>query len=310
MNRDFMRFITKAMSLALALGVLQWAQAAWLDRLNRENQREKINWVCGREGRHVGVLMLGDSTAKCSIDGKRFSETLGETFMNLGRTGTAHPGQYLMLDTYLKGNTADTLILSTHAWQAAKPSSRSLRHEYAYLPWVSDPRVYATLSEEFGLKAALWKHLPGYGYIEFNTDNGLSKATIMMQRKIPEWDQFGCDIKEGYITERPISINAPTAYGITQKKLDSLRKMIELGTSRQMKVVLLVTPCLPLRNANAADKEAAMAAFRALADEYQITLVNCAETEWCDDPLYYYDIRHVNQAGAQKITDALIDALQ
>lgn len=310
MNKGIPLFITKALALVFALCAAQWAQAAWLDELNRENPREKINWVCGQEGAHVGALMLGDSTAKCSIDGKRFSEALGATFMNLGRTGTAHPGQYLMLDTYLRNNTADTLILATHAWQAAKPSSRSMRHEYAYLPWIGDPDVYSALREEFGWKAALWRRLPGYGYVEFNTDNGLSKATIMLQRKPPEWDEFGCAMKLGCITERPIAINAPTQYGISGKKVDALRKMIELGQSQNMKVVLLITPCLPLRNANVADKQAALEIFQSLAAKYRITLVNCAESSWCDDASNYYDIRHVNREGAQKITEALMGALR
>lgn len=273
-----------------------------IDHLFMRDLTIKPNWIFQTKNKSYSFVILGSSRAYTSTDAATLTQTLGKSSLNLGLNGASFSELDMIFQKYLQYNSANNLLLEVDINGLDSTEFKYPFQQYNYLPYLSDSLVFSHIKNYFGLKAYLWKYLPFYKYIEFNTQSGVYTAVRVLMKHSQEYDPTGTHLLDQQYFDPVIDHQPAKNYEVSRNRLCSLIKILETAREKKITTVLYIAPQYIALRSKQINRDEILEIYRSLAKRYDAKFYVFDNPIFENDQSLFKDASHVNMKGARKFS--------
>lgn len=245
-------------------------------------------WVREMDGEAVDYILLGSSRMNNHIDPTQIKRETGKDGFNLGVNAFSIFESYLMLKEFLKKNTTKMVIVQVDSrYRHTVPDWRG---EKPWLPFIYEPYVYEEF-EPYGTEYKLYKHIPFYRYLKFESRIGYRDVITSALGKGHEYENLKGYDPRTQILKKEVVYNPDKP--ITKENINS-SKMIELCKAYNIKLIFVTAPAYKFRGD--------LSPLHDYLPNYHDFKDSIRQRELFSDQI------HLNAKGAELFTGQIIDA--
>ncbi|MBI3235286.1 MAG: hypothetical protein HYZ42_14840 [Bacteroidetes bacterium] len=213
----------------------------------RNEQNSKFGRVFNLKNKTFDYIFLGNSRTLINAQVDTLNTITKLKGYNLGLDGSNALHQYLLLNSFLKNNNKTrVLFFNIDPWGVQLKLTNKQRI-YGFLPHIDDDTIYTHLKNNFGNRAWLWRNVPYFKYIEFNSRLGIIPLinNISGTYKDPI-NSSGDHILTNKKSMKEAEAQKPERILIRPENIHYLKLIHDLCVSHHIKFVAYTSPVIPV----------------------------------------------------------------
>ncbi len=286
--------------LVMTLALLFVLDKIFTTAITHDNYN-KVWWMWGIKNQSYDYVILGNSRPLTNLSPVIIDKKFSTKGINLSLDDAQISSTYLMLKKFLleNNNATKSLILNIDPWRLNGLSKEETRI-WCFLPYISDTSVYNHFQSFYPIKSVMWKHIPFYKYVDYNTKIGIHTIinTKLNVLKNPfdnkgYWPKNGNELnhKKKCANYKKVIVNQKSNAAIY------FEKIITLCRNKDIKLMIFSSPvyntCKQKNVSNSFDKY-----IKSLHVPYKNHLSLYGQA----DSSYFYDNTHLNKVGAKNFS--------
>ncbi len=252
---------------------------------------------------NADIIISGSSRAVSHYDPRIIEPVVGHSVFNLGRNGSQTDMQLAVLKTYLRHNTKPKLVI--HNLDAFSfVTTREVYDPAQYMPYLSEPDLYAALQK---IDGSVWwksKYLPLYGYaaedMRFTWITGLHGIFGWSPREdsflgfTPRTGQWTEDF-EKYKEANPDGVN----FAVEPAGVRIMEELARLCHDSDIRLVFVYSPEFRQMQSLTKNRAEIFDQFRKVAAPYNVPIWDFSDWKYSSDQEYFRNSQHLNAVGAE-----------
>jgi hypothetical protein len=285
------KFLRRLMLFAILFWCLNSAGSLVLAPRLKLNVWDKYHWILQKQGEQYDVVFVGSSRVMNSIDPIVVDQHSGYQSINIGIGGSGAADQFLVIQQYLKSNSADVVFLQIDWGSLMNYFSYAFR-DYIWLSYDDDPLVRNTICDESGnFRYLLWRGIPFLRLMEFS-----SQYRFFLMDAPPTTTTYsetrGCVRLNGHKMKPDTSFKT---FQESESSVNYLHRIIALCRDRKIPVVCFQSPYSSHEQAGV-DRRVTDAAISEFVNNEGVIFWDFSR-ELYDRPDLFFDSAHLNSEG-------------
>ena len=264
----------------------------------------------GRESVSSDIVVVGSSRASHHYDVNRMADSLGCSVYNVGLDGCFFLDNCCMMHAILERYSPKMILLEISCDALYQESKNYLEGLYAYY-W-QDPYVKEIVNHEEGWLSGikLLSCLYTYNANAFKTIGYGLKGVIKGDVEVDPlhgYAPLAFKPKKSELVLKSHTDDNPHSFTISSWKVSLLTDLLRSARGKGVQVVVITSPVFGYRNVS--NQESQMCITQICENEQSIYWDFSDQAEFLQHPEWFNDGAHLNEIGAAKFTELVLDRL-
>lgn len=294
------KFIIRSLAfLVVATSMMVLLDIAITYRAQHSDLRPYWKWNHAiQSGNDTDIFIMGNSRAWCHFSPAILDSALGTNTMNFGLDGAGFDWQLANYNLYRKNNPKPKLIIMAVDYSEFGITAGYERHQFFHL--FLSPELRDSI---FPLHHFSWaeRNLPMYRYANFGLDKYFAKKPYTLYKGYAGQNRHWGDSE--YYTKNP-------NFAENTQIIENLERHFVKASSEGIRIVFVHAPTFSSYYPKIKHLDSMWSILRGWSDKYDIPIIDYTSDPICNDTSYFYNPRHLNIKGAERISRQLAEDIK